>query len=893
MAPDPQQNPFAFHPGPPAPGSGSINYGTFNPAQNPAPSNPDPHAVTYSGVRYAMPPQPSSSHHGAAGPYPMSGLDVFGGPIEIHQSQQDRPYVMNGGEGFAPSQYMYPPPPHDVSYAPYPTAVQRPPEAGITPARLGPGLRSTAPGSSDSMMRPLSGNTGQHRPSTADNSSDASSSVQRTGRTDTGTATSSDVEAESPTRRVRQRLPTFEQPQSQASASRKRKGTPTAPRANAKNAKKTKLLCVGEDPGVEGIPPGPRPLGRPDVSFAWMIGNAIRASRAGGLSLDHIYRYIAASYPHFRNDATGDQWRNSVRHNLSIHKMFVSVPRTEKHPPGKGNIWTIPDEEMCHWIPSNEYPEGTTFQRTFPPSHPHWATCLQTKADLQKEEEAKAKAEAEGRDYVPKKGKRAKTVRQAQALKEKKTTSRKSRGPRAKVLPHLLPPHPVALMPMPPPHPHPHPHPHPYPQGPSPHPNVRQGQPTMPIAAAHLHPHMAMPLPGPGSEAVGVPHAVDTSINRGAPDEKALTSPPLPRDGSLERLQVEDDGLDFEPEDQDDGRLRLLSFKTTLKRMIASPSRSGPSHGSFNRQDRFFDEEGVFSSNGASTSANLNRAFRPPSPPESVADAVNLSALFCNDEDNLFETPAHKRPEVYSGPASGSTLNPTSSAFKKTPALTYSSSSPTSSPMPPSVPRGSSYHPSGLQHEWTGDKDGHLNGTHSPVGLDAPFAMKPAIKRTAPDDEDDPSPERSSLPKTPGVASGVAPRTPRLLTDASSGAPKTPITRSSASALFNTPIRFTTPVMKTPLSFTTPLNSITSLENLSTPMWEAAGCVDRMGQSRRQSEQGNMTPLSVLEQGNWSPKWSPRPDTNPASYSLDSPSRGLREALDTDSPSAKRRRIVS
>ena len=95
-----------------------------------------------------------------------------------------------------------------------------------------------------------------------------------------------------------------------------------------------KFAKVAEDPGVEGVPPGPRSADRPGPSFACIIGQAILKCSAGGLSLEHIYRYVETAYPFFK---TGDgAWRNSVRHNLSIHKMFETIPRTEKFPPGKG-----------------------------------------------------------------------------------------------------------------------------------------------------------------------------------------------------------------------------------------------------------------------------------------------------------------------------------------------------------------------------------------------------------------------------------------------------------------------------------------------------------------------------------------------------------------------------
>lgn len=163
-----------------------------------------------------------------------------------------------------------------------------------------------------------------------------------------------------------------------------------------------KFAKVAEDPGVEGVPPGPRSMERPAPSFACIIGQAILRCKAGGLSLEHIYRYVETAYPFFKS---GDgAWRNSVRHNLSIHKMFETIPRTEKFPPGKGGIWIIHEEEKCHW------PSEDKFTKNFPPSHPHHAVCRQTLHERQKEKEAMEKAAREGKVYVPKKGKKGRKL---------------------------------------------------------------------------------------------------------------------------------------------------------------------------------------------------------------------------------------------------------------------------------------------------------------------------------------------------------------------------------------------------------------------------------------------------------------------------------------------------
>ncbi|GMK59939.1 hypothetical protein CspeluHIS016_0901560 [Cutaneotrichosporon spelunceum] len=815
---------------------------------NSMPPLPNGHGPTLAGIRYAMPPQPSSGQNGAGSPYTMRGADVFGGPIEV--SPQPNHQGLNGDMVTDPNVYVYPSSHVGYDFQHEPTPM--PQGAGITPARLGPAPRLSQsyniPGSSDSQVTPLSKNNPQHRPSTADgSSSDNSSSVERPARTEAEPVTSSDVEVDSPTKRVRSRIPTFEPPQPRATAPQKRKAVP-AGRSSAKPAK------AAVDPGVEGIPPGPAMETRPPLSFAWMIGNAILAANAGGLSLEHIYRYIWTCYPFFRND---DQWRNSVRHNLSIHKIFMTIPRSELHPPGKGGIWTIPDEEKCHWQMG---PDGVPkFIKTFPPSDPHYPHCRQTKWDMRVEEKARAKAEADGVEYVPKKGKRGKVSKHRPGPAQGSTP-----------IPFVLPPPPQEMMGGPPPPGHP------------------------PHLPPHLQQPMPMPMPMPPQPMVSQPHlAMSMHAPLQAPPIRGPPQMPvMPRGisphplGGQDRLQLEDDGLDFEPEEQDSGRppkLMPLRFTANKERRAITPLPSmASSHGFAGQENRppVPDEEGVFSTSGPSRPQPiLRRSFQPTSPVDETTQ-VDMNDFFNNDDDNLFETPAHKRQEAASGPVSGSTHNVTSSAFK-TPALTHTSSSPTSSPMPLTNPRGANHHPSGLQREWNPAEEVRTTGPHSPAGLDAPFAMKPTpLKKSFGEDDDNlhlssRAAERIVPPKTPGVA----PRTPGLPPKTMVGLPKTPITRSSAI--------MRTPNVKTPLNYQTPgrPNFTPSRDQLNTPLWEAMGCLDRL-------QQGNKTPLEpleVLEQGNN----TPRPTTNPASYSLDSPGRAPKDVPDIDSPISKRRRVVS
>ncbi|XP_048108018.1 forkhead box Q2 [Alosa alosa] len=75
---------------------------------------------------------------------------------------------------------------------------------------------------------------------------------------------------------------------------------------------------------------------KPTQSYIALISMAILASEEKKLLLCDIYQWIMDHYPYFKNK--DKNWRNSVRHNLSLNECFIKAGRSEN---GKGHFWAI------------------------------------------------------------------------------------------------------------------------------------------------------------------------------------------------------------------------------------------------------------------------------------------------------------------------------------------------------------------------------------------------------------------------------------------------------------------------------------------------------------------------------------------------------------------------
>jgi len=100
---------------------------------------------------------------------------------------------------------------------------------------------------------------------------------------------------------------------------------------------------VEEEEPLELLNPEDMPLledngTKPAYSYATLIGMAILRAPNRRLTLSQIYKWISDSFSFYQTAEVG--WMNSIRHNLSLNKVFVKKNRP-KDDPGKGSYWTI------------------------------------------------------------------------------------------------------------------------------------------------------------------------------------------------------------------------------------------------------------------------------------------------------------------------------------------------------------------------------------------------------------------------------------------------------------------------------------------------------------------------------------------------------------------------
>ncbi|CAL2028641.1 unnamed protein product [Caenorhabditis brenneri] len=106
----------------------------------------------------------------------------------------------------------------------------------------------------------------------------------------------------------------------------------------------------------------PNPWG--EESYSDIIAKALESSPDGRLKLNEIYQWFSDNIPYFRERSSQEEaagWKNSIRHNLSLHSRFM---RIQNEGAGKSSWWVINPEAKPGRNPRRTRERSNTIEAT-------------------------------------------------------------------------------------------------------------------------------------------------------------------------------------------------------------------------------------------------------------------------------------------------------------------------------------------------------------------------------------------------------------------------------------------------------------------------------------------------------------------------------------------------